>query len=58
MSVFIYKSFCLNFAWYFAWYFACVLLQLLLKQIPKQKLSKAKFIHSSSVNSSGKVTVR
>ena len=41
------------FAWYFAWYFACVLLQLLLKQIPKQKLSKANFIYSSLVNSSG-----
>ena len=33
--------------------FAFVLLQLLLKQIPKQKLSKAKFIHSRSVNCSG-----
>ena len=33
--------------------FASVLLQLLLKQIPKQKSSKANFIHSSLVNSSG-----
>ena len=38
--------------------FAFVLLQRLLKQIPKQKLSKANFIHSSLVNSSGKGTVR
>lgn len=33
--------------------FAYVLLQLLLKQIPKQKSSKANFIQSSLVNSSG-----
>ena len=33
--------------------FAYVLLQLLLEQIPKQKLSKSNFIHSSLVNSSG-----
>ena len=33
--------------------FALLLLQFLLKQIPKQKLSKSNFIHSSLVNSSG-----
>lgn len=33
--------------------FAFVLLGILPKQIPKQKSSKANFIHSSLVNSSG-----